>query len=67
MSMLNNVGCDEKRSDPLRKLEKGELIRKAIGLGLGLNIHSPEWEMQQFNELGLDHDYFLEAIKKLSS
>jgi len=45
MSMLNNVGCDEKRSDPLRKIEKGELIRKAIGLGLGLNIHSPEWEM----------------------
>lgn len=46
MSMLNNVGCDEKRSDPLRKLEKGEAIRNAICLGLGLNIHCPEWEMQ---------------------
>ena len=65
MEMLYNVACDAKRSDPLRKLENGDAIRKAIGLGLGLNIHAPEWEARQFNDLELDQNYFLDVIAEM--
>ncbi len=45
MDMLYNVACDAKRSDPIDKLENGEAIRRAISLGLGLNIYEPEREL----------------------